>query len=35
MTKTTDAAIGLLDPELLSDLRAHAGALDRRGHRPP
>lgn len=29
MTATIDAAIGLLDSELLADIRAHAGALDR------
>lgn len=29
MTTTTDAVIGLLDSELITDIRAHAGALDR------
>lgn len=29
MTATVDAAVERLDPELLADIRAHAGALDR------
>ncbi|OBA64030.1 acyl-CoA dehydrogenase [Mycobacterium sp. 1100029.7] len=29
MTAAVDAALGRLDPELLADIRAHAGALDR------
>lgn len=29
MTTTTDAVIGLLDSELMADIRAHAGSLDR------
>lgn len=29
MTTTTDAVIGLADSELLTDIRSHAGALDR------
>ncbi|RUP01874.1 MAG: acyl-CoA dehydrogenase [Mycobacterium sp.] len=29
MTTTTDAVIGLLDSELITDIRDHAGALDR------
>ena len=32
MTATTDAGIGLLDSELLPDIRAHADALDRDEH---
>src|SRR5258707_4630075 len=29
VTATVDAAVERLDPELLADIRAHAGALDR------
>jgi alkylation response protein AidB-like acyl-CoA dehydrogenase len=32
VTATTDAGIGLLDSELLADIRAHADALDRDEH---